>query len=26
MVDWFNHRRWLDRIGCLPPAEYDARY
>ncbi len=25
-VDWFNHRRLLERIGYLPPAEYEARY
>ena len=25
-VDWFNHRRLLEPIGYLPPAEYDARY
>jgi len=25
-VDWFNHRRLLEPIGDLPPAEYEARY
>lgn len=25
-VDWFNHRRLLEPIGYLPPAEYEARY
>jgi putative transposase len=25
-VDWFNHRRLLEPIGCVPPAEYEARY
>jgi putative transposase len=25
-VDWFNHRRLLEPIGSLPPAEYEARY
>jgi transposase InsO family protein len=24
-VDWFNHRRLLEPIGYLPPAEYEAR-
>ena len=23
-VDWFNTRRWLEPIGCVPPAEYEA--
>jgi hypothetical protein len=23
---WFNPRRLLEPIGCLPPAEYEARY
>jgi putative transposase len=25
-VDWFNHRRLLEPIGYVPPAEYAARY
>jgi putative transposase len=25
-VDWFNHRRLLEPLGDLPPAEYEARY
>lgn len=25
-VDWFNHRRLLEPIGYLPPAEYEMRY
>src|SRR5215471_5881864 len=25
-VDWFNHRRLLESIGYVPPAEYEARY
>lgn len=25
-VDWFNHRRLLEPIGNIPPAEADARY
>lgn len=25
-VDWFNHRRLLESIGYMPPAEYEARY
>ena len=25
-VDWFNHRRLLELIGCVPPAECEARY
>jgi hypothetical protein len=25
-VDWFNHRRLLEPIGYLPPAEYEAQY
>ena len=24
-VDWFNHRRWLEPIGYVPPAEYETR-
>jgi transposase InsO family protein len=24
-VDWFNHRRLLEPIGYMPPAEYKAR-
>jgi hypothetical protein len=23
---WFNHRRWLEPIGYIQPAEYEARY
>ena len=25
-VDWFNHRRLLEPIGNIPPAELEARY
>jgi putative transposase len=25
-VDWFNHRRLLDPIGHVPPAEFEAAY
>ena len=25
-VDWFNHRRLLDPIGNLPPAEFEQAY
>jgi transposase InsO family protein len=25
-VDWFNHRRLLEPIGYIPPAEYEAQY
>ena len=25
-VDWFNHRRLLEPIGYMPPAEYEAHY
>ena len=25
-VDWWNHRRLLEPIGYLPPAEYEAAY
>ena len=25
-VDWFNHRRLLEPIGDVPPAEYEAQY
>jgi putative transposase len=25
-VDWFNHRRLLEPIGTMPPAEAEARY
>jgi len=25
-VDWFNHRRLLEPIGYLPPADFEARY
>jgi putative transposase len=25
-VDWFNHRRLLEPIGYVPPAELEARY
>jgi putative transposase len=24
-VDWFNHRRLLEPIGNIPPAEAEAR-
>ena len=24
-VDWFNHRRLLEPIGYVPPAEYEAQ-
>ena len=24
-VDWFNHRRLLEPIGYVPPAEYEQR-
>ncbi|CAO3357453.1 Putative transposase (ACLAME 33) [Azospirillum palustre] len=24
--DWFNHRRLLEPIGNIPPAEAEARY
>ncbi len=24
-VSWFNTQRWLEPIGYLPPAEYEAR-
>jgi putative transposase len=24
-VDWFNHRRLLEPIGNIPPAEFEAR-
>ena len=24
-VDWFNHRRLLEPIGNMPPAEAEAR-
>jgi len=24
-VNWFNHRRLLEPIGDVPPAEYEAR-
>jgi transposase InsO family protein len=23
-VDWFNHRRLLEPIGNIPPAEFEA--
>lgn len=26
MGDWFNHRRLLEPIGNMPPAEAEARY
>jgi transposase InsO family protein len=26
VVDWFNHRRLLEPIGNIPPAEAEARY
>ena len=25
-IDWFNHRRLLEPIGDIPPAETEARY
>ena len=25
-VDWFNHRRLLEPIGSIPPAEFEAAY
>jgi transposase InsO family protein len=25
-VDWFNHRRLLEPVGNVPPAEAEARY
>jgi putative transposase len=25
-VDWFNHRRLLESIGNIPPAELEASY
>jgi len=25
-VDWFNHRRILEPIGDIPPAEYETNY
>jgi len=25
-VDWFNTRRWLEPIGYVPPADYEASY
>lgn len=25
-VDWFNHRRLLEAIGDVPPAEFEAEY
>ncbi len=25
-VDWFNHRRLLEPIGNIPPAEFEAYY
>jgi putative transposase len=25
-VDWFNHRRLLEPLGYVPPAEFEARY
>jgi transposase InsO family protein len=25
-VDWYNHRRLLEPIGHVPPAEAEARY
>jgi putative transposase len=25
-VDWFNHRRLLEPIGDVPPAEFEAQY
>jgi transposase InsO family protein len=26
VVDWFNHRRLLEPIGNMPPAEAEERY
>jgi len=26
LVDWFNHRRLLEPIGNIPPAEAEERY
>ena len=26
LVDWFNHRRLLEPIGDIPPAEFEAMY
>jgi putative transposase len=25
-ADWFNHRRLLETIGNMPPAEAEANY
>ena len=25
-VDWFNHRRLLEPIGNIPPAEFEKAY
>ena len=25
-VDWFNHRRLLDELGMIPPAEFEDRH
>jgi putative transposase len=25
-VDWFNHRRLLEPIGYVPPAEFEEAY
>jgi transposase InsO family protein len=25
-VDWFNHRRLLEPIGDVPPAEFETAY
>ena len=25
-VDWFNHRRLLEPIGDIPPAEFEQMY
>jgi len=25
-VDWFNHRRLLEPVGHVPPAEAEARH
>ena len=25
-VDWFSHRRLLEPLGYVPPAEFEARY
>ena len=25
-VSWFDHKRLLEPLGCLPPAEYEAQF